>query len=170
MPRHYHQQVLRRIDDKTLHGKIKVDLPALAEDPAQRGRNGLHHERPHHAVNAIDGQHDGAARNARGGVRIRKIEREMLTPGKRAPRLLVRFHELKPARHADGTRRSVAQSPCSERERILQARCLVDNIPESLARLTERTQGLAGMPEWTRKERGGNRTNRLEVDKRRGIE
>ena len=107
MPRHHDQQVLRRVDDKALDDKVKVDLPTPFWNATQGRWDGLHDERPDGSFDLAERQNEGSARNVRGLVRRRKLEREMLAPGKRTPRLLVRFHQLKPAHYGDGTRRSV---------------------------------------------------------------
>ena len=108
VPWHDSQQVLRRINDKAQHDEVKVDPPMAFWDPTQGRRNGLDDERPDSSHDLTDRQHESAARDVRGFVRRRKLERQMLAPRKRAPGLLVRFYQLEPAQHGDVARRTIA--------------------------------------------------------------
>jgi len=82
MQRHHRQQVLRRVDDKGLDEKVKVDLPLLSRHASQRRRNGLHDKRPDQSLRNVvpDGEHERPAGHIWGEVRMWEIKREELTP------------------------------------------------------------------------------------------
>ena len=108
MPRHHHQQILRRIYYKMVHKEVKLDPPLPSSNPTQGRWNGLHDKRPYHSAHSIDGQHKGVAGDIWSYVWEGKLKYEMIAPGKRAPRFIVGLQQFKPARRGDGTRRAVA--------------------------------------------------------------